>query len=76
MPGRAERIMARVRDLRGGRDYRAEFGSRMKGQGPWAQLIAQRVDKACARAGLARHAPPLDTTAFRPPGDERQAELF
>lgn len=76
VPGRAGRIMARVRDLRGGADYKAEFGQRMKGEGLWAQLIAQRVDKACARAGLARRAPLLDTTAFRPPGDERQAELF
>ncbi len=76
LPQRAARIMARVRELRGGKDYEAEFGVRMKGQGVWAQLIAQRVDKACARAGLARHAPRLDATAFRPPGDARQAELF
>jgi DNA repair photolyase len=76
VPDRAARIMARVRDLRGGADYKAEFGQRMKGEGLWAQLIAQRVDKACARAGVLRRAPPLDTTAFRPPGDERQAELF
>jgi DNA repair photolyase len=76
VPDRAARIMARVRDLRGGADYRAEFGQRMKREGLWAQLIAQRVDKACARTGLARRAMPLDTTAFRPPGDARQAVLF
>ncbi len=76
VPERAARIMARVRDLRGGADYRAQFGARMKGEGLWADLIAQRVAKACARAGVSRRALPLDATAFRPPGAEGQAELF
>lgn len=52
VPDKAQRIMARIRDMRGGQDYKAAFGSRMKGEGVWADLIRQRVVKACARAGL------------------------
>jgi DNA repair photolyase len=53
VPDKAARIMARIREMRGGRDYQADFGTRMKGQGVWADLIGQRVAKAVARAGLA-----------------------
>ncbi len=52
VPDKARRIMARIREMRGGQDYQADFGTRMKGQGIWADLIRQRVAKACARAGL------------------------
>jgi len=64
VPDRAARIMARVRELRGGKDYDADFSLRMKGEGVWAQLIAQRVRKAAARHGLGRRAPELDSSAF------------
>jgi DNA repair photolyase len=77
-PDRAARIMARVRDMRGGRDNDARFGSRMTGSGVWAQLLRQRLDKACARLGLNRERVELDLTAFRPPPAARplQASLF
>lgn len=64
VPDRAARIMARVRELRGGKDYDADFSLRMKGEGVWAQLIAQRVRKAAARHGLGRRSPELDSSAF------------
>lgn len=64
VPDKAARIMARVRELRGGKDYDADFGLRMKGEGVWAQLIAQRVRKAAARHGLGRLAPELDSSRF------------
>jgi DNA repair photolyase len=64
---KAARIMARVREMRGGRDNDARFGSRMTGQGVWAQLLRQRFDKACARLGLNRERVELDLVAFRPP---------
>jgi hypothetical protein len=48
-----------VRELRGGKDDDADFSLRMKGEGVWAQLIAQRVRKAAARHGLGRRAPAL-----------------
>ncbi len=53
-PDRAAKIMARVRDVHGGRDYDAAFGKRMRGTGTWATLIAQRFALACATAGAWR----------------------
>jgi DNA repair photolyase len=81
-PERAARVMARVREMRGGKDYDARFGARMKGEGVWAQLLRQRFDKAVARLGLNRTRIELDLTQFRPPAvvkskkDSPQAELF
>jgi DNA repair photolyase len=66
-PQRAERVMARLREMRGGRDYDAAFGKRMQGEGVWAQLLRQRFDKAVARFGLDRERVPLDLTQFRRP---------
>lgn len=64
VPDKAARIMARVRELRGGKDYDADFSLRMKGEGVWAQLIAQRVRKAAARHGMGRLALTLDGSRF------------
>ncbi len=76
-PERAARVMARVREMRGGRDNDARFGSRMTGQGVWAELLRQRFDKACARLGLNRERIELDLTRFRrPAADAAQASLF
>jgi DNA repair photolyase len=78
-PDRAARVLARVREMRGGRDYDASFGARMTGEGVWAQLLRQRFDKATARLGLNRERVELDLGAFRkprrPPADG-QSELF
>lgn len=65
-PERAERVMARIREMRGGREYDSAFTHRMKGQGIWADLIRQRVRGAAARRGLGHSGPALDTTAFDP----------
>jgi DNA repair photolyase len=78
-PERAARVMARVREMRGGRDYDARFGARMKGEGVWAQLLAQRFAKAAARFGLNRERVELDLTQFRKPVLARrdgQQDLF
>lgn len=64
VPDKAARIMARVRELRGGKDYDADFSLRMKGEGIWAELIAQRMRKAAARHGLGRRVIELDGSAF------------
>ena len=66
VPERAARIMARIREMRGGRDYDADFRTRMKGQGVWAELIRQRVRGAAARQGLGHGGPQLDVSAFDP----------
>ena len=77
VPDKAARIMARLRDLRGGRDNDSRFGSRMTGQGVWAQLLRQRFDKACQRLGLNREKVVLDLGCFRrPPRQPGQASLF
>jgi DNA repair photolyase len=78
-PDRAARVLARVREMRGGRDYDARFGTRMTGVGVWAELLRQRFDKACARLGLNRERIALDLTQFRRPGaaaGDAQGRLF
>jgi DNA repair photolyase len=72
-PHKADRVMARVREMRGGRDNDARFGSRMTGQGVWAQLLRQRFDKATQRLGLNRERVELDLTQFRRPAETRPA---
>ena len=66
-PGRAERVMGRVRELHGGRDYDPEWGRRMRGQGPWADLMRARFGLALRRHCLDRTLPALRTDLFRPP---------
>ena len=66
-PDRADRVMSLMRQMRGGRDYDSTFGRRMKGQGPYARLIARRFKLACKRLGLDREGPELTTSLFQPP---------
>ena len=78
-PDRAARVMARVREMRGGKDNDARFGSRMRGEGVWAQLLSQRFHKAAAKLGLNRQRVELDLTQFRRPLAPRcdgQQDLF
>lgn len=77
-PDRAEHVMNRIRDLRGGKDYDARFFHRMKGQGVFGELIRQRFQVACRRFGLAqREQPELRTDLFRvPPRPGTQGSLF
>lgn len=76
-PGRTAHVMNRVREMHGGRDYDPDFGTRMTGQGIWAELLARRYAVAARRLGLDAPQPPLRTDLFRPPprpGD--QLDLF
>jgi len=75
-PERAGRVMARIHDMRGGRDYDSDFATRMKGSGPWAELIGQRFRKASTKLGFNRVRVDLDTTAFSPPETGGQGRLF
>lgn len=78
VPLQAERILARVRDLHGGRDNDPRFGWRMRGQGVWAELLHQRFHTACHRLGYStrdEHAA-MPLTLFRPPSQAHQARLF
>ncbi|MFP3554998.1 PA0069 family radical SAM protein [Paraburkholderia sp. SIMBA_049] len=65
-PDRAERVMNRVRDMRGGKDYDSSFSTRMKGEGLWADLLKQRFANAVRRLGLnARNHGILDMSHFK-----------
>lgn len=75
-PDRAGRVMARIQDMRGGQDYDSDYGTRMKGTGPWAALLRQRFQKACARLGYAQDRTPFDTSRFNPRALSSQGDLF
>ena len=66
-PDRAAKVMARVRELHGGKDYDADWGKRFRGQGLWADLMARRFKVATARLGLDGLQPALRCDLFRPP---------
>jgi len=76
-PDAAAKVMHRLQEMRGGRDYDSAFGRRFTGAGPVAALLRQRFKLAERRLGYAPVLPPLDCTRFRPPpraGD--QLSLF
>lgn len=85
-PDRAQRVMNRIRDMRGGEDYVAEFGARMRGEGVWADLIRQRFEKALQRLNIKHQSRfcELDCSRFRRPRDlpprrkygDNQSDLF
>lgn len=76
-PDRAARVMALVRQMRGGRDYDPEWGKRQRGEGPYARLIADRFAAALRRLSLDKPRLPLDHTQFRrPPEAGGQPDLF
>ncbi len=66
-PLKAAHVMKRLREMRGGADYDAEWGKRMRGEGIMADLIARRFRLAVRRLGLDGPVPPLDCSAFAPP---------
>ncbi|KAI1694371.1 hypothetical protein Ddc_22172 [Ditylenchus destructor] len=66
-PDKAARIMARLHDMRGGKDNDPRFGTRFTGEGIWAELLQQRLRKASQRLGLGRERHDFDFSEFRPP---------
>jgi DNA repair photolyase len=74
-PARARRVLARVREVRGGRLNDADFGRRMRGTGTYAEQIRSLYHLALRRHGLERR-PTLSSDAFRVPGRTRQPRLF
>lgn len=75
-PGRAARVMARLREMYGGRDYDPRWGQRMRGEGVYAQMVAQRFKAATRRLGLDGNTAPLRCDLFRNPETDRQYSLF
>jgi len=75
-PERAEHVMSLVRSTRDGKENDPHFGSRMRGSGPWAQLLKDRFALACKRHGLnVSRARELSCDHFRPPGRGGQLTL-
>ena len=66
-PDRYRHVMSLVREMRGGKDYDAEFGKRMKGAGPYAWQISRRFELATKRLGLTRRSIQLRNDLFVPP---------
>jgi DNA repair photolyase len=74
-PNQKEKVLNRLRALRGGKLYDAEFGTRMRGEGIFAEQMDQMFDVACRKAGIAENELELSTAAFRRPG-AAQLSLF
>ncbi|MDN5864080.1 MAG: PA0069 family radical SAM protein [Gammaproteobacteria bacterium] len=74
-PERKAKVLALLNDLHGGKLYDSSFGTRMRGQGEWSKLIAQRFSHAAGRHGLQRHGANLRTDLFLVPGRGVQTEL-
>ena len=83
-PDRAQRVLERVRDMHGidqaeraaGKVYNSQHGQRMKGAGPWADMLAQRFAVACRKLGFNRERLQLDCSAYRASLLGAQQELF
>lgn len=75
-PDRAARIMARVREMHGGKDYDAQWRRRMRGEGIYADLIALRFKVAVKRLGLLQKSVPLRCYLFHVPGRAVQLSLL
>ena len=78
VPDRAAHVMSTVQQLRGGKDYDATFGKRMRGEGVYAELLARRFALALKRTGFSPRKPrQLDCTRFiAPRKPSPQGELF
>ena len=76
-PGRAKHVMSLIRQMRGGKDYDSTWHTRMKGTGPYAELIARRFHMAVKRLGFNREPHPLVLNKFkRPPQLGEQLALL
>jgi DNA repair photolyase len=69
-PDRAEHVMSLIRSMRGGKDYDSTWGTRMKGDGPYAWQIGRRFEIACRKLGLNAARRSLRTDLFKPPVPE------
>ncbi len=65
--GQADKIMARLREMHGGKDYDPRWGHRMRGEGEYAAMIAQRFKTALKRLGLVEKTPDLRCDLFQRP---------
>ena len=74
-PDRKEKVLNRLRAMRGGKLYDSQFGQRMRGEGIFADQIDQLFDVARRKVGIAERGGELSAAAFRRPGGA-QLQLF
>ncbi|MDB6070577.1 MAG: radical protein, partial [Verrucomicrobiales bacterium] len=74
-PGSKEKVLGRVRDMRGGKLYDAQWGTRMTGEGFFADELHSLFQLSRRRAGFPKPCPDLSIAAFRVPGAVSQLEL-
>ena len=76
-PDRAKHVMSVIRSMRGGKEYDAKWGERMRGSSPYAWQIGRRFEMAAKRLGLNQERRRLRTDLFTPPPAEGdQLDLF
>jgi DNA repair photolyase len=73
VPEKMDKILGRIRAIRGGKLNDARFGSRMHGEGIFADQISLMFKVARRRAGIPEHGPELSTAHFRRPGGRQLA---
>jgi DNA repair photolyase len=74
-PDRCRHVFTLIRQMRGGKDYDATFGLRMKGQGPYAKMIGRRFEAACGRLGLNKRKVELTTEHFQASRQQQAKQL-
>ena len=78
-PDRADKIFNRIRDLHGGKLYDSSFGTRLTGEGKWAETVQRIFETNCNKYNLNKEKIPLDTHLFSIPTDfsnKDQLEMF
>jgi DNA repair photolyase len=76
-PDKYRHVLKLIREMRGGKDYDAKWGERMKGSGPHAWMIGRRFEVACERLGINRRKHKLTTDHFDQPRKQpQQLSLF
>ena len=73
-PGHKEKVLIRIRSMRGGKLYDAKWGARLKGEGFFAEQIKALFEPGYRKAGFRGEMPPHDPSSFRVPSD--QLSLF
>lgn len=76
LPLRADRVLARIRESRGGELNDSRFGSRFEGQGKYAEALSQIFRATCKRLGYTELPPPVSVHFTRTHGPTRQLSLF
>ncbi len=75
-PGRRNKVLARLREVHGGRLYDSRFGRRGRGRGPFAEHLGNLFRVSCRKLGLKRRSYEMATDRFRRPERDGQMRLF